>query len=106
MKEHNYYIYILTTANHKLFYTGVTNDLVRRDYEHKNKLIDGFTKEYNVTKLVYFEHHTDIEHAIRREKLIKKWKQEFKVNAITKMNPQWKELSDELRGADPATSAG
>jgi putative endonuclease len=71
-----YYVYLLTNWNNKVIYVGVTNDLERRIYEHKNKLIDGFTKTYNLKKLVYFEETNDILAAIAREKQIKKWRRE------------------------------
>lgn len=106
MKEHHYYVYMLTTANHKMFYTGVTNNIIRRAFEHKNKLVEGFTKQYNLTKLVYVEHHTDVEQAIKREKLIKKWKQSYKRDAIDRVNPDWNDLYETEFAADPATSAG
>jgi putative endonuclease len=77
-------------------YIGVTNDLVRRLYEHKNKLYDGFTKKYNLNKLVYFELFFGIEVAIRREKEIKKWRREKKNNLVELKNPQWKDLSLEF----------
>jgi putative endonuclease len=104
-----YAVYILTNAHHTVFYTGVTNDLTRRVYEHKHKLIDGFTKQYNVDKLVYFEVTDDINAAIHREKIIKKWKRSFKFDAIERMNPEWKDLHFTLLvpvEEDPATSAG
>jgi putative endonuclease len=95
---HNYYIYILTRERNSVFYTGVTNDLIRRVYEHKMEIIKGFTQKYNVKQLVYFEHCEDIWGAIEREKTIKKWKRKFKIDAIEKFNPQWKDLYYELAG--------
>jgi len=77
-------------------YIGVTNNLKRRIYEHKNKLVEGFTKRYNLTKLVYYEHTTDVNSAISREKELKGWRREKKNNLVIKMNPEWKDLSDEL----------
>jgi len=77
-------------------YIGVTNDLTRRLYEHKNKLLDGFTKKYNLTKLVYFELFFDIKTAINREKEIKKWRREKKNNLVESKNPFWKDLSLEI----------
>jgi putative endonuclease len=74
-------------------YVGMTNNLERRIYEHKNKLVDGFTKKYNVTKLVYYEHGKDVNAAIAREKEIKKWRREKKNNLVIKMNPTWKDLT-------------
>jgi len=92
MKEHNYYVYILTRERNSVFYVGVTNNLLRRVYEHKNGLISGFTKKYNVTMLVYYEHFDDIHAAIRREKAIKKWRRKYKIAAIESMNPDWRDL--------------
>ena len=96
MKAHNYYIYILTRQRNSVFYTGVTNDLIRRVYEHKMGIIKGFTQKYNVKQLVYFEHCEDILGAIHREKVIKKWKRKFKIDAIERINPEWKDLYYEL----------
>jgi putative endonuclease len=75
-------------------YAGVTNDLNRRLYEHKNKLIPGFTKKYHVNKLVYFEETQDINSAIAREKEIKKWRREKKDKLVNQMNPNWQDLSE------------
>ncbi|MBO5786803.1 MAG: GIY-YIG nuclease family protein [Clostridia bacterium] len=88
-----YYTYIITTKNNAMLYIGVTNDLQRRLYEHKNKLIDGFTKRYNISKLVYFEEYADIEEAIAREKQLKGWTRAKKDKLIEKENPKWDELS-------------
>ena len=92
MKNHNYYIYILTNKYNKVLYVGMTNDLVRRLYEHKNKMLEGFTKKYNIDKLVYYEHTSNIEAAIAREKEIKKWRREKKNKLIETNNPDWKDL--------------
>jgi putative endonuclease len=96
MLNKNYYTYVLTNWNNKVMYIGVTNDLTRRLYEHKNKLLDGFTKKYNLTKLVYFELFFDIKTAINREKEIKKWRREKKNNLVESKNPFWKDLSLEI----------
>lgn len=93
MKEYNFYVYILTNWNNEVVYVGMTNNLVRRLYEHKNKLLDGFTKKYNINKLVYYEHTNDVYAAITREKEIKKWRREKKNNLVITMNPDWKDLS-------------
>ena len=77
-------------------YIGVTNDLVRRLYEHKNKLYDGFTKKYNLNKLVYFELFFDINEAVKREKEIKKWRREKKNKLVESINPEWRDLGLEL----------
>ena len=83
---------MITNWNNKVIYIGVTNNLERRIYEHKEKLIDGFTKKYNVYKLVYFEDTSDVLSAIEREKQLKKWSRQKKINLIEKMNPKWKDL--------------
>ena len=88
----NYYIYIITNWNNKVMYIGVTNDLARRIYEHKHKLVDGFTKKYNVSKLVYFEHTTDVYSAITREKQLKNWSREKKNWLVEQHNPDWNEI--------------
>ena len=92
--ENRYYVYLLTNWNHRVMYVGVTNDLVRRLYEHKNKLVSGFTKKYNVSKLVYFEETKDVHSALAREKEIKKWRREKKDALVVGVNPEWKELSE------------
>ena len=74
----------------------MTNDIKRRVYEHKNKLIDGFTSKYNVNKLVYFEHTTDVKSAIEREKILKKWARIKKINLIEMQNPAWQDLSEQF----------
>jgi putative endonuclease len=90
-----YYVYLITNWNNKVMYVGVTNNLERRIYEHKNKLIKGFTKKYNVNKLVYFEETHDVTTAIGREKEIKKWRREKKDQLVNRTNPTWKDLSSE-----------
>jgi putative endonuclease len=90
-----YYVYILTNWNNKVMYIGMTNSLKRRMYEHKNKLVEGFTKKYNISKLVYFEETKDVHAAISREKEIKKWRREKKNNLVISMNPEWQDLSAE-----------
>ena len=89
-----YYIYILTNKNNNVLYIGVTNNLQRRLYEHQNKLVDGFTKKYNVNKLVYYEVYGDIEEAIKREKVLKKWARVKKETLITNFNKEWKDLTN------------
>jgi len=92
----NYYVYLLTNWNNGVMYVGVTNNLKRRIYEHKNKLIEGFTEKYNVNKLVYFEQTQDIYTAITREKEIKKWRREKKNQLVNKSNAGWQDLSEML----------
>ncbi|MBQ1795189.1 MAG: GIY-YIG nuclease family protein [Treponema sp.] len=91
-----YYVYILSNFTNSTLYIGVTNDLKRRIYEHKNKLISGFSSKYNVNKLVYFEETTDIKSAIQREKNLKKWKREWKDELIKKNKPSFYDLSKEF----------
>ena len=91
-----YYVYILASRKNGTLYTGVTSDLLKRIYEHKQNLMDGFTKKYHVHNLVYYEVHNDIGEAIAREKQIKKWKRRWKIELIEKMNPHWKDLYDEI----------
>jgi len=87
-----YYVYIMTNKSRTL-YTGVTNDLERRVYEHKQKLVPGFTTKYNITRLVYFEVTQDVQAAIVREKQIKGWLRRRKIALIESVNPEWKDLS-------------
>ncbi len=88
-----YYVYILTNRNNKVLYTGITNDLKRRMYEHKNKLTKGFTSKYNVNKLLYFEESRNVNSAIFREKQIKGWLRKKKIYLIESINPNWDDLS-------------
>jgi len=92
VRIHLYYVYILTNASHKVLYTGVTNDLERRCYEHKHKLVKGFTQKYNVNKLIYFEIFEEIDLAISREKQIKGYSRAKKVALIDQLNSNWNEL--------------
>lgn len=95
-KERQYCVYILTNRSNKVLYIGVINDLIRRVFEHKNKLVDGFTKKYNLSKLVYYEITKDVESDIGREKQLKNWHRDWKINLITQFNPEWKDLGEEL----------
>ena len=92
----NYYVYLMTNKNNTVIYTGVTNDLIRRVYEHKNKLVEGFTKRYNVVKLVYYEIFDNPEIAITREKQIKAGSRKKKIALINSINPQWQDLYDDI----------
>jgi putative endonuclease len=96
MREKQGYVYILTNVHNKVLYTGVTSDLVKRVYEHKNKMVDGFTKKYNVHKLVHFEVSDDMMTAIEREKQIKGWLRKKKIALIEKNNPEWKDLYESI----------
>jgi putative endonuclease len=92
----SYYVYILANKKNGVLYIGVTNNLVRRIYEHKKGMTDGFTKKYNVKNLVYYETHSEINEAIKREKQMKKWYRKWKIELIEKSNPEWKDLYKEL----------
>ncbi len=93
MKE--YYVYIMSNQRGTL-YAGITNDLEQRVYQHKNKLIEGFTKKYNVCNLVYMESFDNPEVAIKREKQLKKWNRNWKIKLIEKNNPDWKDLYNSI----------
>jgi len=95
----NYYVYIVSNYKRTTFYIGVTNNLIRRMYEHRNRLIEGFTKKYNLKYLVYFEETNDINEAIAREKQLKNWHRDWKINLIRQMNP-------DLRSLDPEINSG
>jgi putative endonuclease len=91
-----YWVYIFSSKRNGTLYTGVTNDLIRRVYEHKEKLVDGFTKKYNATQLVYAEEFNDVREAIFREKCIKKWDRAWKLKLIEEHNPEWRDLYEDL----------
>ncbi len=90
-----FYVYIMTSKNNVALYTGVTNDLNRRVYEHKNKLLEGFTKKYHIDKLVFYEVYDDINNAIAREKQIKSGSRAKKIQLIEEMNKAWNDLFEE-----------
>lgn len=92
----NMYVYMMTNSGDTVIYTGVTNDLARRVYEHKNKLIKGFTSRYNIIKLVYYEIYDDEITAISREKQLKKSYRKTKEQLINSMNPQWNDLYEDI----------
>ncbi|HGE69929.1 TPA: GIY-YIG nuclease family protein [Candidatus Poribacteria bacterium] len=91
-----YYVYIMTNKNNTVIYTGITNNLKRRVYEHKEKIIRSFTSRYNVNKLVYYEIFEDTYNAISREKQIKAGSRGKKINLVNNFNPQWKDLYNEI----------
>lgn len=91
-----YFVYIMTNKNNAVLYTGVTNDLKRRVYEHREKLTEGFTKKYNVLKLVYYEVFEDVYSAISREKQIKSGSRKKKIELINSINKEWKDLYEEI----------
>ena len=92
----SYYVYILASKYNGTLYIGVTNDLERRVYEHKQNLVDGFTKQYNVHTLVYYEETGDVESAITREKVLKKYNRLEKIKLVESVNPEWNDLSLEF----------
>ena len=91
-----YYVYILASRKDGAIYVGITNDIVRRVYEHRIKAVPGFTSKYNITQLVWFEIYDDPTNAIAREKELKKWKREWKVKLIEAENPDWKDLYESI----------
>ncbi len=91
-----YYVYILANKKNGTLYIGVTNDLIRRVYEHKNELLPGFTQKYHVHNLVYYEQTSDVNSAILREKRLKTWKRAWKIKLIKDFNPGWKDLYHDL----------
>ena len=95
MIRKNYYIYIITNSSNKSLYIRVTNDLTRRIYEHKNGIIKGFSKKYKLKKLIYFEDFNNIDDAIKREKQLKNWHREWKLNLIKSINPTFRDLSED-----------
>jgi putative endonuclease len=100
-----YFVYIMTNQS-KTLYIGVTNNLERRVYEHKQKLVPGFTKRYNMTSLAYFESTSDVREAITREKQLKGWLRSKKIALIINMNPQWRDLAEEWYARDPSLHSG
>jgi len=91
-----YCVYILTNKWGTVLYIGITSNLPKRIWEHKNKIVKGFTEKYNLNKLVYYEIHEDVNEAIKKEKQIKKWRRTWKINLIQKNNPEWKDLYNDL----------
>jgi putative endonuclease len=91
-----YYVYIITNELNTVLYIGVTSDIVKRIYEHKNKLVDGFSIKYNLSKLVYYEIFDDVGEAILREKKLKNWHKDWKANLIKELNPDWQDLYNDI----------
>ena len=91
-----YFVYILASKRNGTLYIGVTKNLQKRVYEHKEKKVEGFTQKYDVSKLVYFEQTSDVHSALARERQLKKWNRAWKINLIEKNNPQWKDLYETL----------
>jgi putative endonuclease len=96
MRDKQYYVYILASKRNGTLYTGITSDLIKRTWQHKNGLVEGFSKRYRAKILVYFEAHSDVEEAILREKRIKKWNRQWKINLIEKKNPNWDDIYQTL----------
>ncbi|MEX2035115.1 MAG: GIY-YIG nuclease family protein [Xanthobacteraceae bacterium] len=92
----SYWVYILASSPGGTLYVGVTNDLIRRTYEHREGLVPGFTKKYGVKNLVYYEAYDSVTAAIQREKNIKHWPREWKIDLILSINPEWQDLYDEI----------
>lgn len=97
MFDKSYWVYILSSKRNGTLYIGITNNLLKRVWEHKNKKVEGFTKKYEVNHLVYYEIHENPESAIMREKQIKKWNRLWKIRIIEEMNPTWKDLYEDIR---------
>jgi putative endonuclease len=91
-----YYVYLLASKRNGTLYIGVTNDLVRRVYEHKNDIVEGFTKKYGIHLLVYYEQYDNVESAIQRERQMKKWNRQWKIRRIERQNPDWRDLYDDI----------
>lgn len=96
MKERFFYVYILTNQWNTVLYIGVTGNLIKRIFEHKNKVVEGFSNKYKLNKLIYFETFTTFEEAVKREKQLKNWHREWKLNLIKTMNPEFKDLYSEI----------
>ena|SRR3972149_4097493 len=96
--DKDFYVYILASKRNGSLYVGVTSNLVKRIWEHKEGLVDGFTKKYGLKTLVYYEQHGDAESAIHREKRLKEWKRQWKLELIEKFNPSWEDLYENILG--------
>ena len=105
MRDYHFFVYILISYNGNTMYIGVTNDLVRRVFEHKNGLIEEFTKQYRVHKLVYYESFSDVRYAIAREKQLKGWRRARKNELIESKNPTWADLAGDWFTAGPIPRA-
>ena len=94
--QKQYYVYILTKERNSTFYVGMTSDLIKRIWHHKNSVANGFTKKYNIKQLVYYEVFDDLQNAIKREKRLKQWSRAWKIKAIEEQNPEWNDLYEEI----------
>ena len=96
MTDKHYYVYILCNKRNGTLYTGVTSNLIKRIWQHKNEAVEGFTKQYSLKRLVHFEQYQDVKEAILREKRIKKWNRRWKINLIEQNNPNWDDLYQKM----------
>jgi putative endonuclease len=96
MGEKQYYVYILAKGRNSTFYTGFTENLLKRTWEHKNEVADGFTKKYGIKNLVYYEAFDNYDAALKREKQLKKWQRTWKMRVIEEMNPKWEDLYEKI----------
>lgn len=96
MTEKNFYVYMMASKKNGTIYVGVTSDLKKRVWQHKNNVVEGFTEKYDVHNLVWYEHHENAESAITKEKRMKDWHREWKIKRIVEMNPNWKDLYDDI----------
>jgi putative endonuclease len=94
--EKQFYVYLLASRRNGTLYVGVTSDIINRVWQHKNGFVEGFTEKYGVKTLVYYEIHKDAEHAIKREKQLKKWRRAWKLELIEEKNPEWRDLYIDL----------
>lgn len=106
MRERQFFVYLLASQKNGTLYLGVTSDLPKRIWQHKNKLVDGFTEKHDVDKLVWFEECADAESAILREKQLKMWKRAWKIRLIEIDNPEWLDLYDSIIGVEPQQTPG
>ncbi|MFM7446594.1 MAG: GIY-YIG nuclease family protein, partial [Tabrizicola sp.] len=105
MREHTYFVYLMASRWNGTLYCGVTNNLLRRVVEHRDGAAEGFTAKYGVSRLIWFEQHSDINEAVLREKRINKWNREWKVRLIEERNPDWRDLAVDL-GLEPVPGPG
>jgi putative endonuclease len=103
-RDYNFWVYIVTNLHESVFYVGMTNDLARRVSEHRFGEVPGFTSAYRCRKLIYYEHCTDVQDAIAREKQLKKWSQQKKLALIATLNPRWRDLAPEVLGEEQEMS--
>ena len=100
MRTNYYFVYILATRRNGVLYTGMTNDIERRGWQHRDGFFGGFTKKYGVKLLVWFETHRDVHEAIRREKAVKHWRRAWKITLIEEQNPEWRDIWDDFAKPD------